>query len=205
MIMDNQKSEITDMKKDSGLSSSDLVSLYSQQWEQIRHLDQFDLRIMTLLPIVVGILALGTRLIDSSNPEISKSMLLVVVIIVGGISFAGCYTTFRNWLCYMRRFAILNALEREMGMVEHHIIKKSLQFTFPKDYRGFNWTVVKSIRFPLTIFYSILGGCSVIMFTGNIAYKSIIIGLLLALFIFAYCNVITYLSYKKEFDSNEHE
>jgi len=203
--MDNQKNEIMDRQKDLSLSSSDLVSLYSQQWEQIRHLDQLDFRMMTLLPIVVGILALGIRLIDSSNPEISKSVLLVVAIIVGGISFAGCYTTFRNWLCYMRRLAILNALEREMGMVEHHIIEESRQFTFPKGYLGFNWKLVKSIRFPLTVFYSILGGCSVITFTGDIACKSIVISLLLALFIFAYCNVVTYLSYKKEFGSNEHE
>ena len=203
--MDNQKNEIMDRQKDLSLSSSDLVSLYSQQWEQIRHLDQLDFRMMTLLPIVVGILALGIRLIDSSNPEISKSVLLVVAIIVGGISFAGCYTTFRNWLCYMRRFAILNALEREMGMVEHHIIEESRQFTFPKGHLGFNRALVKSIRFPLSVFYSILGGCSVIMFTGDIACKSIVISLLLALFIFAYCNVVTYLSYKKEFGSNEHE
>jgi len=204
MNMDNQKNETAGKRKDSSLSSSDLVSLYSQQWEQIRHLDSLDFRMMALLPIVVGILTLGIGLLDSPNTESSKSVLLVAAIIVGGISFAGCYTTFRNWLCYMRRFAILNELEREIGMVKRHIIKESLQFTFPKDYLGFNLALVKSIRFPLTIFYSALGGCSVILFTGDIACKSIVIGFLLASSIFAYCNVVTYLSYKKEF-SSKHE
>lgn len=199
--MTNQNNKPTSDPMNPGLSYSDLVSLYSQQWEQIRHLDSLDFRVMTLLPVVVGILTLGTNLLDNSNQEISKSVFLVVAIIVGFISFAGCYTTFRNWLCYMRRFAILNNLEREMGMVTRNIIKESCQFTFSEGYLNFNWKFVQSIRFPLTVFYSILGGCSYIIYVRNITCISIVIGMDLALIIFFYCNLITYHSYSKEFSS----
>jgi len=183
----------------SSLSHGDLVSLYSQQWEQVRHLDSLDFRMMALLPIVVGVLTVGIQLIHNTNTQIPKNVLLIVTLLVVGISFAGCYTTFRNWLCYMRRFAILNAIEREMGMLESKIIEQRRQFVPPQGYKAFNWALMKSIRFPLTIFYSILGGCGIILFTGKLAPTSIGIGSLVALFIFAYCNTITYLSYKKEF------
>ena len=184
--MDNQTQTPSD--PNNTLSPSDLVSLYSQQWEQIRHLDSIDFRMMALLPIVVGVLTLGIRFLDGTNPEISKSLLLVVAVIIIGISFAGCYATFRNWLCYMRRFSILNALEREMGMVESHIIKESIQFSFPKGYKGFNKMFMKSARFPLTILYSSLGGCSVILYNGEIACIILIKAFFIALSIYGYSN-----------------
>ena len=152
-----------------------------------------------LLPIVVGFLTVSIQLISSSNAKIPENILLVIAVLVIGISFAGCYTTFRNWLCYMRRFTILTALEREMGMVEQKIIEESRQFNPPKGYKAFNWKLVQSIRFPLTVFYSILGGCGIVLFTGNISYVSIAVGSVVSLFIFLYCNIVTYWSYNKEF------
>ncbi|KAF5427018.1 MAG: hypothetical protein C5S46_01550 [Candidatus Methanomarinus sp.] len=197
--MKNEENKSTKNKAKPNLSHSDLVSLYSQQWEQIRHLDSLDFRMMALLPIVVGFLTVSVQFIGSSNAKIPENILLVVAVLVIGISFAGCYTTFRNWLCYMRRFAILTALEREMGMVERKIIEESHQFNPSKGYKAFNWKLVQSIRFPLTVFYYILGGCGIVLFTGNISCVSIVVGLVVSLFIFFYCNIVTYLSYNKEF------
>jgi hypothetical protein len=197
--MENEENNSAKNKAKLNLSHSDLVSLYSQQWEQIRHLDSLDFRMIALLPIVVGFLTVSVQLIGSSNAKIPENILFVVAVLVIGISFAGCYTTFRNWLCYMRRFAILTTLEREMGMVERKIIEESRQFNPPKGYKTFNWKLVQSIRFPLTVFYSILGGCGIVLFTGNISYVSIVVGSVVSLFIFLYCNIVTYWSYNKEF------
>ena len=201
--MNNRKHRRRKKRAKSSLSHTDLVSLYSQQWEQIRHLDSLDFRMMALLPIVVGVLTVGIQLIGNTNAQIPKNVLLIVTVLVVGISFAGCYTTFRNWLCYMRRFAILNALEGRMGMLKLKIIVSSRQFVPPKGFCAFNLAMIKSIRFPLATFYSILGGCGVILFTENVAWASIGIGLLVAFIIFGCCNGMTYLSYRKEFRSEE--
>ena len=180
------------------LNEESLISLYQEQWVQIRHLDSLDFRNMTLLPIVVSVLTVGTGYLSKSNPQV-PSYVLTFALVVIGLSFSGCYTTFRNWLCYMRRFSILTSLEKQMHMVENGIILKSIQFKPPNNYWEFSWSLVKSIRFPLTVFYAVLGGCGVLIFNKNTDPYFTLLSIIIIFIIFSYCNVITWLSLKKEF------
>lgn len=51
----------------SRLSASDLVSLYSEQWEHIRHLDTLDVRMLSVLPIVVAVLTVGGQYLTNGK------------------------------------------------------------------------------------------------------------------------------------------
>lgn len=185
--------------------AKDFMPVYSEQWEQIRHLDDLDFRMMALLPIIVGVLTVGVKLIGTTDAHIPQDILFIITFLVIGISFVGCYTTFRNWLCYMRRLAILNAVERHIGMVQLGIINEARQFKVPTDYLSFTKRLVLSIRFPLTLFYSLLGGCGLILYYQVVDLRGTLAGLVLSLAIFSYANLITYFSCKKEFGLNERE
>jgi hypothetical protein len=183
----------------SSLEIRDLLTLYTEQWNQIRHLDDLDFRMMALLPIIVGVLTVGVKIVESSDTRIPQYVLFVIAVLVIGISSAGCYTTFRNWLCYMRRLAILNSLEREMGLLELKIIEQSRQFNVPTDYISFTKRLVLSIRFPLTLFYSLIGGCGLILYYQIVDTRGVLAALALSACIFLYANTVTYFSFKKEF------
>ncbi len=191
------------------LEKKELISLYSEQWKQIRHLDNLDMRIMTLVPIVVAIVTLAVNIVAGDLSRAStdtqyitgvvKSLFFISAIIVLGVSFIGCYTTLRNWICYMRRMNILTALEKQIGMVELNIIEKNIQFTPPQDFLKFMQYFRQSIRFPLSILYALLGGISIIIFQKAVSFASFFWMLVVAITIFSYCIRINYKSYKNQF------
>ena len=190
------------------LSSEDLISLYKEQWKQIRHLDLLDIRLLTLLPIVTAIITIAIKIISSKItqntedgflPSILSSLFFSCSVIILGISITGCYTTLRNWLCYMRRFSILTALEKELKLVEKNIVGKSMQFNPPSNLKAFLWKFIQSIRFPLALFYSCMGGLVYFIYIGEVSWFPIICFVIISLGILAICIAITYRSYKKEF------
>jgi len=180
------------------LTTEHLLTLYQEQWVQIRHLDTLDFRTMTILPIVVSVLMVGTGYLENTN-KIPDYVPVFAAVLFVGLSLCGCYTTFRNWLCYMRRFSILTAIESRLHMVESRIIIKSIQFTPPQNYLEYNWYLIKSIRFPLVVFYAALGGCGMMIYNTDTLWRFITYPVLVAILIFAYCNVFTWFSLKKEF------
>jgi hypothetical protein len=191
---------------DASLDKNILMPLYQEQWVQIRHLDSLDFRTMAVLPIVASVLAIGAGYIGKASDTVPGHIGVFAFIVVLGISFSGCYTTFRNWLCYMRRLTILTEIERQLHLVDSGIIRGSLQFRPPKTLRAFSWSLVKSIRFPLTAFYAALGGTS-LMILKVVAYNNStwcfpLCSLLFGLAIFLYCHLVTYYSLRNEFSAS---
>jgi hypothetical protein len=189
------------------LENKELLTLYQEQWTQIRHLDNLDFRTLTILPIVIGILTVGIGFIKTSQNNVPNFVYIISAIIFIGISLMGCYSTFRNWLCYMRRMSIISALENALDLVSNKIIMKSVQFNPPKTFWKFHISLIKSIRFPLLLFYAVIGGIGVyLIFQSHSSYclflKNLLI-ILVPLIIFVYSDILTFFSFKKEFNQDE--
>jgi len=173
--------------------------LYSKEWDIICYNDSVDWRMTTVLPIVAGILVFGVKLLDDSKLATSKSILFAVRTILVGIGFSGCYIVFRNWFDTMRRCAILSAIERKLGLDEMGIIPAARQFAPPGGLKGFLRALQRSMRFPLILFYSVLGGTGVVLGTPSVTKGLVVSAITVTLLILAYCFWVTYSSYKEEF------
>jgi hypothetical protein len=175
------------------------LALFQEQWTQIRHLDGLDYRTMSVLPIAVSVLAASLGIMARTNEAIPEAVLLLVCLAIVGLSFSGCYTTCRNWLCYMRRLSILSKIEDKLELLGDGVIGRSLQFKAPTSFCGFHRFFFKSIRFPLTVFYCLLAGTGPILFEMQVTICSLCSGATLAIAVFTYCDLLTYISLRKEF------
>jgi hypothetical protein len=143
---------------DDRLNKDQLLKLYDSVWNQAQFYENQNYRMISSLPILLGLITFAFGFLDRLPTEIQNAIYIVGGVFLIGIGFLGSFATCQNWYNMLERWLTLNQIHKDLKFYQLDYINPKTEFPEPENFGGLYKFFFFRIRNGIAIFYCMIAG-----------------------------------------------
>lgn len=136
------------------MDNHNLIAICADRWKQIQHLNDLDLRSLVLAVTAVT----GAVVSAKATPPFPVILEAGVALLASAVCAGGIHSTVHNRISMEYALAAIDFVERKLNEATPGLFPFAGNYSAPANRRQFILRILKSIRGPMVIFFSLALG-----------------------------------------------